>query len=298
MKICAACSQTLPKEKFSKKQWQAKQHRRCKECIAENREANLEAPPPPPLCANSECVPWWTDKELFKQPPPRDECPICMLPLPVDILERQGTNRCGKLLCNGCIYTIEREDNRGLCPFCRTPNATSDREATERLKKRASEANDADAIFIRGYEYYNGERGFTQNYNKANKLFLRAGKLGCAEGYSKIGYAYRNGQGVERDENKAKYYYELAAMGGCVNARQNLGLWEDEAGNVDRAMKHLMISAGAGWDNSVKKIQQFFLEGHATKDDFEKALRAHKGAKDEMKSAQRDAAAAFYGLNH
>ena len=39
MKICAACSQELPKDNFSNKQWQAKQQRRrCKECIAENRE--------------------------------------------------------------------------------------------------------------------------------------------------------------------------------------------------------------------------------------------------------------------
>ena len=36
------------------------------------------------------------------------------------------------------------------------------------------------------------------------------------------------------------------------------------------------------------------MRGHFTKDDFEKALRAHKEATDEMKSAQRDAAAAFY----
>jgi hypothetical protein len=36
------------------------------------------------------------------------------------------------------------------------------------------------------------------------------------------------------------------------------------------------------------------MAGHATKDDFEKALRAHKDSKDEMKSEQREAAAAFY----
>ena len=34
------------------------------------------------------------------------------------------------------------------------------------------------------------------------------------------------------------------------------------------------------------------LREHATKDDFEKALRANKEAKDEVKSDQRDAAVA------
>jgi hypothetical protein len=37
-KICRACSQNLPKEEFSKKQWQQKQQRRCTDCIEANRE--------------------------------------------------------------------------------------------------------------------------------------------------------------------------------------------------------------------------------------------------------------------
>ena len=93
---------------------------------------------------------------------------------------------------------------------------------------------------------------------------------------------------------KAKYYYGLAAMGGDICARHNLGISEMNAGNITRAMKHYMISAGAGDDNSLKEIRVAFLKGHATKDDFEKALRSHKEAKDEMKSDQREAAAKFY----
>ena len=80
-------------------------------------------------------------------------------------------------------------------------------------------------------------------------------------------------------------------MGGNVHARHNLGLWEKYAGNMDRAVKHWMISAAAGDDDSLKAIQQCFLNGHATKDDFERALRSHKEAQDEMKSDQREAAA-------
>ena len=47
---------------------------------------------------------------------------------------------------------------------------------------------------------------------------------------------------------------------------------------------------GGGWnDKSLKNIRECFLNGHATKDVFEKALRAHKESKDEMKSDQRAA---------
>ena len=44
---------------------------------------------------------------------------------------------------------------------------------------------------------------------------------------------------------------------------------------------------------SLKEIRQGFMRGCVTKDDFENALRAHKESKDEMRSDQRDAAAAF-----
>ena len=79
-------------------------------------------------------------------------------------------------------------------------------------------------------------------------------------------------------------------MGGDVLARHGLGNLEWNAGNYHRAMKHYMIAAGAGYDDSLKAIQQGYLDGHATKDDFEKALRAHIQATDEMKSDQREAA--------
>ena len=44
MKICGACVQELAKDKFSKKQWQLKQERRCKDCIADNREIQPRPP--------------------------------------------------------------------------------------------------------------------------------------------------------------------------------------------------------------------------------------------------------------
>ena len=91
----------------------------------------------------------------------------------------------------------------------------------------------------------------------------------------------------------ARYYYELAAIGGNAYSRHNLGLLEWHAGNFDRAVKHWMIAAGAGHDDSLTNIRSCFFAGDATKDDFEKALRAHKEAADEMKSDQREAAAAF-----
>ena len=54
-----------------------------------------------------------------------------------------------------------------------------------------------------------------------------------------------------------------------------------------------MISAAVGCDESLKEIQKGYVNGQVTKDDFEKALRSHKEASDEMKSDQREMAAAI-----
>jgi len=51
------------------------------------------------------------DEALFKQPPPRGECPICMLPLPIfgegGVSTVTYQSCCGKTICNGCIYGME-----------------------------------------------------------------------------------------------------------------------------------------------------------------------------------------------
>jgi len=86
---------------------------------------------------------------------------------------------------------------------------------------------------------------------------------------------------------------ELAAIGGCAKARYNLGSIEAGAGNVNRALKHFMISIGGGKSDSLEFIKDLYLGGCATKEDYTKALRSYQTYLDEVKSAQRDEAAAF-----
>ena len=231
------------------------------------------------------------DEALFKEPLEREECDICMLPMPLRMSEQKYQPCCGKVLCYGCIHAAYTADTRQLCPFCRTPHHTSDKEYIERLKKRA-EDGDAIAMHNLGGFYRIGRMGLPQDLEKAMELWLKAGGLGHGAAQSSVANAYLEGLGIERDMKKAKYYWELAAMRGDEDARHNLGVNEERAGNIDRAIKHWMIAAGAGKDSSLGAIRKCFMHGLATKDDYEKGLRAHKEAKDEMKSDHRDAAAA------
>ena len=54
-----------------------------------------------------------------------------------------------------------------------------------------------------------------------------------------------------------------------------------------------MIAVRGGYTDSVKAIQQLYMGGHVAKDQYAKALQSHQAYLDEIKSDQRDKAAAF-----
>ena len=178
------------------------------------------------------------------------------------------------------------------CPFCRVPLPKLDDEIRERIMKRV-EMDDAVAIYSLGRCYYVPVLGFPQDRAKALELWHWAGELGCASAYYNLGHAYYHGTGVERDIELAKHYFELAAIGGDAEARYKLGISEERVGDMSRALKHHMIAAGSGDNDSLKKIREFYMNGHATKDDYAKALRLCQKYVDGIKSAQRDKAAAY-----
>ena len=185
-----------------------------------------------------------------------------------------------------------RDRKEQKCPFCRTP-APTPKEAAEQNKKRI-EVDDAEAMHNLGCYYYEGLHGLPQDRAKALELWHQAAELGHANSYSSIGFVYLNGRGgVERDEKKAVHYWGLAAMRGDADARYNLGAKEGQVGNMGRALKHFMIAAGFGYTRSLEVIKQMFMNRQATKEDYAQALRAYQASLVEIKSPQRDEAAAF-----
>ena len=197
------------------------------------------------------------------------------------------------MICSGCLYAVQiRDGGVNLCPFCRTPAPTINEDLIIQVKKRI-ELGDAEAMHNLGGCYSDGRYGLPHDYAKALELWHRAGELGHARPYCNIGHAYYRGVDVERDKKKAIHYYELAAMGGEIISRHHLGVSEGISRNYDRALKHFMIAAVGGEKESLTAIQQMFKLRVATKEDYTKALRAYQAYLIEIKSAQRDEAAAF-----
>jgi hypothetical protein len=282
--ICNKCKGATYCNASCKKRHRSKHKTECERRVAELHEEELE---------RERRATELHDEALFKWPPPPEDCPICMLPLPPLYTGYNYRSCCGKTICSGCIHAVAiRDGGVGLCPFCRTPTP-ADEEIIEQLKKRV-EVDDAVAIYGMGCYYIHGQYGLPQDHAKALELWQQAAKFGNVKSHYSIGGAYHHGIGVERDEKKARHYYELAAMRGDVVARHNLGVLEGHAGNMERALKHYMIATGFGYTRSLENIKQMFMNGQATKDDYAKALRSCQANLVEIKSPQRNEAAAAH----
>ena len=234
------------------------------------------------------------DELLFKQPESthHGDCPICSLPLSLDNRLSGMMACCSKLICNGCRYANNKQEDgmgrRQSCPFCRK-HLPMTQEEFEKLRMKRVEMNDPVAISREGAEQY-----VKGNYHSAFEHLSKAAKLGDVNAHQRLGDMYRDGVGVDQNEGKMILHMEEAAIGGHPTARHNLACHEFRHGNLERAVKHWIIAAKQGKDDSMKSLMIEFREGNVEKEVLACALRAHKAAADETKSIQRKEAEEFY----
>ena len=233
------------------------------------------------------------DEILFKQPESshHGDCPICLLPLPLDQEKCSFHDCCSKLVCKGCTYANTKreviERLRHSCPFCRA-YANSGGDRIQQMMKRA-QANDPSALCFMG-----GERHEEGKYAESVDYYSRSAELGDANAHYNLAIMYETGQCVEKNEKKFLFHAEEAAIGGHPVARYHLAGYEERKFRNDRALKHLIIAANLGYDKSLQSLKTYYERGLLSKEDFGAALRAHHAAVDAMKSPQRDKAAELF----
>ena len=232
------------------------------------------------------------DKELFTQPDDthQGECPLCFLPMPIDPKKTTFYSCCSKIICHGCDYAHYITNGGNICPFCREPAGADDEES---MMKRIK-ANDPAALCQMGTKrYHEGD------YDSALEYWTKAAELGDnVEAHYQLSTVYAAGEGVEKDEEEEVYHLEKAAIGGHPEARYNIGCVEEENGNMERAVKHLIIAANHGYEKSMKELWECYKDGDITKEDLEATLRTYKAAIDAMKSPEREAAEAWRKKKH
>eukprot|EP00577_Skeletonema_sp_RCC1716_P026311 CAMPEP_0113398852 /NCGR_PEP_ID=MMETSP0013_2-20120614/15205_1 /TAXON_ID=2843 ORGANISM="Skeletonema costatum, Strain 1716" /NCGR_SAMPLE_ID=MMETSP0013_2 /ASSEMBLY_ACC=CAM_ASM_000158 /LENGTH=162 /DNA_ID=CAMNT_0000283671 /DNA_START=60 /DNA_END=545 /DNA_ORIENTATION=- /assembly_acc=CAM_ASM_000158 len=91
------------------------------------------------------------DEILFKQPESSHEgdCPICCLPISLDIDKSTMMTCCSKKICDGCVYSYEvrifEQKLERTCPFCRQLKPKTKDEVEMNVMKRVK-ANDPVAM--------------------------------------------------------------------------------------------------------------------------------------------------------
>mgnify|MGYP006210052615 CR=1 FL=1 len=128
------------------------------------------------------------------------------------------------------------------------------------------------------------------DYSSAFEYWTKAAELGDVVAHYQFAQMYFNGYGVEEDVEKQIYHWEEAAIAGHHLARYNLGCHEKTNGNIERAVKHWIIAANLGHDNSLNALKGGYKKGYVSKEDFAAALRGHQAAVDATKSPQREVA--------
>ena len=165
------------------------------------------------------------DIDLFAPIPEREECPICLIPMPNDD-EVIFKSCCGKLICLGCMYKQMvtglkkgKHPDEYKCALCRQPSL-SGQKRIKRLKKLMKK-NDPDAFIEMAKEYKTGEITL-QSDTKALEMYICSAELGLADGFGKLGWYYEEGIAVEQDMSKALEYYEITAKKGSLDAHKYL----------------------------------------------------------------------------
>jgi tetratricopeptide (TPR) repeat protein len=230
---------------------------------------------------------------LFRQPESTHlgDCPICCLPLSINGKRCAVMSCCSKWICDGCNHANGvrhlRENLRQTCPFCRHPTPKNVEEGSKNFMKRAA-ANDPEAM---------NQMGFTRekegDYDSAFEYLSKAAELGDALAHWSLSLSYAKGKGVEKDEKKEIYHLEEASIAGHPDARIALGTFELKSKRYDRAVKHWIIAANLGYDQSIQVLKECYKGGLVSKEEFAAALRAHQAAVDATKSPQREVAAEY-----
>jgi len=223
-------------------------------------------------------------------PPPRDECPICFVPLPIDDNSTSYRPCCGMIVCKGCIADqvqmfirdsgdeMQEEMIKALnqCMFCRTNMYGK----SDELNRAAAENNRPEGMFRVGLLYLADE-----NNQEGMKWLKRATVLGCGKAAEKIGDILLE----DDNETQARFYFNKAAELGRVQSFVKLGSIDLNRGNITTAMDNYRKAATCGVNSKslVQVLKRGFIAKYITREEYFSTLYKHYKANDEMNSESR-----------
>jgi len=158
------------------------------------------------------------------------------------------------------------------------------------LFEDAFEAGNADAMNDLGAQYYDGSRGFEQDFGKAVKYYDLAAQNGSRQAQENLGYCYYYGRNMPVDYEKAFHYFALGAFDGHLISLYKIGDMyaagyyveknEKEAFHIyERCMEMMTDEAAKIVAGPVfLRLGKCFLNGVGTEKNAESALVCYQKA--------------------
>ncbi len=133
---------------------------------------------------------------------------------------------------------------------------------TESLKwlETAASSDDPDAVRTYGQVLFLGDSLIMPDRKKAFPFVLKSAEAGDAHSQNMVGVAYRDGDGTDKENEKAKEWFLKAALQNDPKAQSNLGhiLGVDSPTSPDRkeALKWLLIAKDNGEITAIKTYKE------------------------------------------
>lgn len=146
------------------------------------------------------------------------------------------------------------------------------------------EKENADAMNDLGAQYYDGNRGFEQSFEKAVKYYKMAAERGERQAQENLGYCYYYGRDGEPDYEKAFNYFAMGAFDGHLVSLYKIGDMYYNGYYVEKNMKEAYAIYMRCLDTMTEFAERFvagpvnlrlgrmYLNGYGTEKDLKSAL--------------------------
>jgi TPR repeat protein/serine/threonine protein kinase len=170
----------------------------------------------------------------------------------------------------------------------------ADAEESARWLRLAAEGGLAAAQCALGHKYYYGNDGFEQSYEKAVACYRKAAEQGHADGEFWLGFMYKHGRGVRRNEAEGVAWYRRAAEQGHAVAAYNLGCSYDSGEGVPQdhaqAVAWYRRAADQGDISAIYNLGCSYRDGEGVSQNYGEAIACFR------KAGEGGHASALYNL--
>ena len=139
-----------------------------------------------------------------------------------------------------------------LCMFCGTTSLANPTTYAKSLIEKA-EKGDAEAQLSLGAQYFLGQEGLPQDYQKGLEWYEKSALQGNVLAQYGLGFMYMFGQYVRQDYIKARHWFEKSAQQKNPAAQIMLGIMYEKGWGVRQNLSEAKEWYGKACDNGNQK---------------------------------------------